>query len=176
MYAFDRYSNQYPSTAKWYSATQPNPHYKERGDQLRTDEDVRLLFSSLGYGAYVRLGRSSTQRYIHSIVTSGNTNTSVTIYEGNYDAHCRVRSITYTFAQFRANFPFVENTVAHAFTGTAVKYSADYHKVPCSYSGCAGYILQGHYAQSPGSNVKCLGCGYIGNISTGIMSVGGTDS
>lgn len=62
--------------------------------------------------------------------------------------------------------------VAHKFTGTAQKYSASYHKVPCSYGGCSGYILQRHYAQTPGTNVRCLGCGYVGNISGGIMSVG----
>lgn len=175
MYAFDRYSNLYPNSASWYSNTDSHSNVQKRW--FNTDENVRLIFSSLGYGAYMRLGRPGQGDVgVHSIVTAGTTGTSVTIYEGNYDGQCRVRSITYTFAQFRARFNFVEKTVAHNFTGTAVKYSADYHRVPCSYSGCAGYILQGHYAQSPGANVKCLGCGYVGNISTGVMSAGGADS
>lgn len=124
----------------------------------------------MGCGAYMWLSRCNdgVEEGVHAIVTVGNTSTTVTIYEGNADGHCKVMLNQYTFAQFRTIYDHAVKTVAHSFSGTATKYSASYHKVPCSYTGCAGYILQSHYAQSPGTNVRCLGCGYVGNITIGI--------
>lgn len=34
------------------------------------------------------------------------------------------------------------------------------------------FVLAQHYARTPGSNATCLGCGYVGNISIGLMSMG----
>lgn len=171
-YAFDKYSNLYPASGSWYSDSNSHSNVSER--YFGTDEKVREVFRELGTGAYMWVSRKSdgVNKPVHAFVTAGSTNSTVTIYEGNADGHCQVMLNTYTFAQFRAIYDYVSKSVAHKFTGTAQRYSASYHKAPCSYGGCSGYILQRHYAQTPGTNVRCLGCGYIGNISGGIMSVG----
>lgn len=171
-YAFDKYSNLYPASGSWYSDSNSHSDVSER--DFDRDEKVREVFKELGNGAYMWVSRKNdnTEKAVHAFVIANCTNSTVTIYEGNADGHCKVMLNTYTFAQFRAIYDYVSKSVAHKFTGTAQRYSASYHKVPCSYGGCSGYILQRHYAQTPGTNVRCLGCGYVGNISGGIMSVG----
>lgn len=174
-YAFDRYSNLYPASGSWYSDA--NAHSNATTRSFNSDADVKRVFTELGYGAYMWVSKRTDRVSgpVHAFVTAGSTSSTVTIYEGNADGQCKVELNTYTFAQFRAIYDYVSKSVAHKFTGTAQKYSASYHKVPCSYGGCSGYILQTHYAQTPGPNVRCLGCGYVGNIRGGMMSVGGSN-
>lgn len=79
----------------------------------------------------------------------------------------------------RKNVPYSASTIQsqkisrlhiHSGSGKWLKYNATYHRVSCD-GGCGEFILQPHYASVPGANATCLGCGYIGNISSGIMSV-----
>ena len=61
-------------------------------------------------------------------------------------------------------YPYVAIYVSHTFTGTKEQYSASYHKVHCTTSGCEGYILDTHSAYEPGNNATCAYCGYVGKI------------
>lgn len=54
----------------------------------------------------------------------------------------------------------------HNPSSSWLKYNSTSHRAACD-SGC-GYSFYGtHYAQTPGTNVVCLGCGYVGNINQG---------
>lgn len=54
----------------------------------------------------------------------------------------------------------------HNPSSSWLKYNSTSHRAACD-SGC-GYSFYGtHYAQTPGTNVACLGCGYVGNINQG---------
>lgn len=110
------------------------------------------------------LSRPSDTTGVHALVTAGYTNTSVTIYEGNSDGHCKVMLNTYTFAQFRNLFDEVVKTVAHDFSGTVAKLNAIAHTVQCAHAGCAGYCLVEHSALNPGEQATCVDCGYVGAI------------
>ena len=60
----------------------------------------------------------------------------------------------------------------HIHSGNSwTKYNATYHRGLCN-GGCGEFVLAQHYARTPGSNATCLGCGYVGNISIGLMSMG----
>lgn len=77
----------------------------------------------------------------------------------------------------RKNVAYSNNTIAslnisrihiHSPSGSWLKYNSSYHRAPCN-AGC-GYNYYGiHYARVPSQNGTCLGCGYVGNISSGIM-------
>lgn len=59
----------------------------------------------------------------------------------------------------------------HIHSGNSwTKYNATYHRGLCN-GGCGEFVLAQHYARTPGSNATCLGCGYVGNISIGLMSM-----
>ena len=55
----------------------------------------------------------------------------------------------------------------HSPSSAWLKYDSYYHYAPCN-AGC-GYNYYGiHYAQVPSQNGTCLGCGYVGNIPSGM--------
>ena len=161
-YAFDQYSHLYPRTGSWYGST--DIHSDVNRIALNTDADVWLLFNNLGYGAYMYLSRPTDTTGIHALITAGVTSTTVTIYEGNADGHCKVMLNTYTLANFRGLFDEVIKTVAHDFSGAATQATASYHRIYCQYDGCDGYIMKEHMADVPGKNATCALCGYVGAI------------
>lgn len=76
----------------------------------------------------------------------------------------------------RKQVPYNQNTInnlhisrihIHSPSSSWQKYDSSSHRSPCN-SGC-GFNYSGvHYAQNPGSNATCLGCGYVGYIPNGI--------
>lgn len=145
---------------------------------LYSPADVKLLFETLGYGAYMRLSRyhKETPELVkgeHSAVTAGMTNTSVTIYEGNADGHCKVMMSTYTLDAFLAAYNCATRTVAHSFTGQAIRNSGTTHRRICEYAKCAGYIYENHYINSGSTDyTTCAACGYVGDFPITINSSG----
>lgn len=174
-YAFDQYSHISSTSSTWYP--DPNSH-NQSNIFLSSAADVKLLFENLGYGAYMRLSRYNSSNPtlvnpVHSAVTAGATNTSVTIYEGNADGHCKVMMSTYTFERFRLTYNCATKTVAHSFTGRAIKYSGTTHRRNCGYAGCEGYIYENHYINSGSTDyTTCAACGYVGDFPITIYSNG----
>lgn len=127
---------------------------------------AKTFLYGLQPGTYLRLNDT------HSVIVMSTTSTRISIYEANHDGHCGVGTRTLTYSSFYSQYTEVTQAYAHDF-GTYAKYNSTYHKVYGDNGSCNGYILEHHYAQTPGSNATCLGCGYVGNISNGVESVGG---
>lgn len=127
---------------------------------------AKTFLYGLQPGTYLRLNDT------HSVIVMRTTSTSISIYEANHDGQCGVGTRTLTYSAFYSQYTEVTQAYAHDF-GTYAKYNATYHKVYCDNGSCSGYILEHHYAQTPGSNATCLGCGYVGSIANGVESVGG---
>lgn len=166
--AFAKYAcDQYAHRSSWkYTVS----HTDQTAHTYKSDSELRAILQELGPSAYLRLNKATGGQ--HSIVIISAGNSSVTIYESNYTDLCQVGIRTLTYAKFRSQYPSIAKTFAHSFDGRATKYDTTYHKVACSLSGCSSYIYQPHYSQSPGANATCLACGYVGYISSGIMSIG----
>lgn len=61
---------------------------------------------------------------------------------------------------------YISRIHIHSPSSSWLKYNSSYHRSPCN-TGC-GYSYYGiHYAQIPGQNATCIGCGYVGYISNG---------
>ena len=143
---------------------------------MNSEPSLKAFLCSLPAGSYVRFVRKNAQSGTemgvggHAVVICGATNSGVTLYDANFDNRCGVDYRTADYAWFFQRYSRVYRCLAHNY-GSAVPYSSAYHKVPCTYSGCNGYLLYQHYAATPGSNAKCLACGYVGSISVGINEV-----
>lgn len=170
---FAKYAcDQYAHRSKWsYTPS----HTDETLYKFSSGGELKDLINRLGLekGAYIRLcnAKSDPCTGDHSVVLVDADSTHITVYEANYGGLCRVNYRSLTYEKFVSQYDRIYKTFAHSFHGAPKKYDEMYHKIPCELSGCTSYILQPHYAQIPGANATCLGCGYVGNISSGIMSV-----
>lgn len=107
-------------------------------------------------------GRGATQS--HSVICVATGGNSFLINSHNNDR----KRVEYNARTIASN----SLSRLHIHSGNSwTKYNATYHRGLCN-GGCGEFVLAQHYARTPGSNATCLGCGYVGNISIGLMSMG----
>lgn len=80
-------------------------------------------------------------------------------YRGNISIICKVGESN----------GLCSKSVTQSHNATYTQKNSTTHIVKCSTCGYSG--TQNHFANSPGTKATCLGCGYVGNISEGRMSV-----
>lgn len=77
----------------------------------------------------------------------------------------------------RKQVPYSQDTInnnnisrvhIHSPSASWQRYDSTNHRTPCN-AGCGFYYYGSHYAQNPGANATCLGCGYVGYISKGYV-------
>ena len=164
-------SDQYAHKATWSPVSGDTRDYVQI---FSNDANVRSYFAALSKGAYIRLSNKygDDDVGLHSIVLISTGSNYIKTYECNNGGNdCHVSVETRSLGSLHSGyFDRAIYSVSHRFTGTAKKYSSSYHKIPCSSSGCTGYILQIHYSSNPGANATCSACGYVGKIDSGVLS------
>ena len=161
-YACDQYAHR-------SSFSYTESHTISRKRELVSAAALYEMLSELGKGAYIRLQKADGKE--HSVVLVRVTTGSVVVYEANYSGLCKVGTRTVTLDQFILQYKYIVKTFAHSFDGIPMLNNDTYHTIPCSYSDCAGYILETHMAETPGENAVCVECGYVGQILVGVSSV-----
>ncbi len=158
-------SDQYFNRSSW---SQTGADVKHQSILQLTAASASAFFDTYGKGTYVRVSNTRNSDGTHSFVIVSTNASGITLYEANYPANCRVNLRTRTYQQLVEEYPYVLLVVSHTLSGAAINYNDSYHKKTCSVSSCTATRLQPHYAQVPGSNATCLGCGYRGYIAIGL--------
>lgn len=173
-YAYDQYSHR----TEWDNVA-GDKNNNVSGKPISNQSLFESYLKQIESGSYVRLLKSNGKDG-HSFILISTSNAGVTMYDANYnnpeDCKVRLHTVSYDILYTAYKSGTVQEVYCHKFSKISNAKNnyydyTQYHKKACSSSGCDGYILQPHYAQTPGTKVKCLGCGYIGNIISGIASI-----
>lgn len=141
---------------------------------LSTAAQAKALFWSLPIGSFVQLQKASDPSDTdgHSIIVMSVTDKNVKVYEANYPSGNIIGTRTLSYESFVNQYLKAYNAIAHEWGYE--KYDATYHKTVCTLSdygnACEGHRYERHVAETPGAHATCIYCGYVGNISDGILS------
>lgn len=95
----------------------------------------------------------------HSFVYISHISSGVTMYEANRDIKCGVEYHFRTYANIRAAYPYGFKDVSHNDSSTGINASTDYHRIHCTTSGCAAYIILPHQNVATSTGHVCTVCG-----------------
>lgn len=132
--------------------------------RFTSDSELRLYISTLSKSAYVRMSKDNAANDSngdgsHSFVYISHTSSGVTMYEANRDNKCGVEYHFRTYANIRAAYPYGFKDVSHNYSSTGINASTDYHRIRCTTSGCAAFIIQPHQNVATSTGHICTVCG-----------------
>lgn len=126
------------------------------------------FFNQLETGAYVRVSSRDrvadntdphTGQGSHSFVYISHDRNGATLYEANLDNKCGVSYSYRDFDELLRRYPYFFGWVNHDREGAVTNSSDLYHRINCSHSGCAAYIVEVHTYAASGTGYECVACG-----------------
>lgn len=165
-YAFDIYSHR----SSWNKKNEEDINEDDRS--ISTTAKAEKEMKKISVGSYVRVLKSNLKDG-HSFILAGFTSTGIMMYDANYVGTCVVGYHEIAYSKLASNYAIIDVSISHNFDyTTGVKYNNTLHKTKCTTSGCTGYVLTPHFANTTGTNMTCLICKATGVIvSEGRMSV-----
>lgn len=154
------------------------PLYKY--EAFRDLDKLRNFFTHLETGAYVRVSRRSqsedsyeagySAQGSHSFVYISHDANGAVLYEANLDGECGVSYSYRQFDELLSRYPYFFGWVNHDQEGTVVNSSNHFHRIYCSHSGCAAYVIKAHNYTATSSGYECTVCGAVTDL---IINPGG---
>lgn len=174
-YAHEKYNH--VAGSAWSDPYEPagDTRTAEQYFLFQSDSSLRNYFNLMSKGAYVRMSKydranDSNNDGSHSFVYVSHNTSGATLYEANRDDRCGVEFHFRTFANIRAAYPYGFKRVSHTYSSTGFNISTDYHRVPCTTTNCAAYIVERHTNVATPTGHICTVCGSTtgsGTISPG---------
>lgn len=177
---FARYVNEHYYHVAGSAQSEPYSVYEDRMAPLEKYEEFedetkfRYLCSYLVTGAYVRISKRSREadsyeagfkeQGSHSFVYISHDSNGVILYEANLDDKCGVSYKYQDFDDLLYRPLYFFGWVNHDQEGTVVNSSDHFHRIYCSHSGCAAYVLKAHNYTATSAGYECTVCGDVTDI------------